>query len=165
MTRHYFRGWFVPTHVINNSRTESEMSRKYRQQGYQDQDPSRSSRKRPARDPMLSEGPRSPRMPGMRTAVKCAMCGTKLPAALDEITTASKCSRCSADLHSCKNCVHFNPAERFECSQAISQRISPKDKTTNCEFFEIRTTVEKITTSTKESSPNDARAAFESLFK
>ncbi|MFZ0429738.1 MAG: hypothetical protein WAO20_16600 [Acidobacteriota bacterium] len=81
----------------------------------------------------------------------------------------SQCPQCSADLHSCKNCVFFNPASRFECEEPIPQRISPKDKRADCTFFEIRSTVEKITSSATASpvqtGPQDPREAFENLFK
>jgi hypothetical protein len=103
-------------------------------------------------------------MPGLRKALKCAFCGTKLPLSFDEISLTSTCSSCGADLHSCKHCVHFDPGSRFECTQPITARIHPKDKRAECEYFEIRTTVEKDVSSSQ-SRPTDARAAFEDLFK
>lgn len=139
------------------------MSRKYRQQGYQDQKEKPEVRRGPGR-PMEKEGPRSPRMASLGRVIKCALCGGKLPASFEEVTYSSQCPKCMADLHSCRNCVFFNPTSRFECEQPISQRISPKDKRADCEFFEIRSTVEKITSSTSQSSI-DPKQAFENLFK
>ena len=139
------------------------MSRKYRQQGYQDSD-AEPSRSRRTKSPGFRDGPRSPRMPGLKKAMKCALCGTTLPLSFDDITLSSQCSNCKADLHSCKHCVHFDPASRFECTQPIEKRINPKDERADCEFFEIRTTVEKDVSSSQ-SQPDDARAAFENLFK
>ncbi len=138
------------------------MTRKYRQQGYQDS-PGRTEPRRRERSAVSREGPRSPKMPGLRRVIKCAMCGGKLPLSFDEVRLTSQCTRCSADLHSCKNCVFFNPTSRFECEQPISGRISPKDKRADCEFFEIRSSVEKITTNTQ--TTVDPRQAFENLFK
>jgi hypothetical protein len=103
-------------------------------------------------------------MPGFRTTVKCGLCGTVLPATFDEITRTTQCPQCGGDLHTCKNCVNFNPASRFECEQPITQRISPKDRRADCDLFEVQTTVEKDVTSSKV-SPSDAKAAFEDLFK
>ena len=139
------------------------MSRKYRQQGYQDNEETR-ERTRAPRPSTFREGPRSPRMPGMKKTTKCAMCGTVLPPSFGEISYLSRCPSCGSDLHCCKNCVHFDPASRFECSQPIPKRISPKDKRADCEFFDIRSTVEKIVSSSQD-RPVDARAAFENLFK
>jgi len=139
------------------------MSRKYRQQGYQDHDREqiRSQRNRAS---TFRDGPRSPRMPGLKKALKCALCGTRLPLSFDEIALDSQCSNCGADLHSCKHCVHFDPGSRFECNQDIPKRIHPKDVRADCDLFEIRTTVEKDVSS-RQGSPADARAAFEDLFK
>ena len=141
------------------------MTQKYRQQGYQDFDRKESEPRRSPRSSVSRDGPRSPRMPGLRKVVKCSNCGTAVSAKNSEITPESQCLKCSADLHSCKNCAYFDPAERFECSQPISQRVSPKDRGVDCEFFEIRSSVEKITTSVQKTDPVDARDAFENLFK
>lgn len=139
------------------------MSRKYRQPGYQDRDRSTDG-PRHQRISTFRDGPRSPQMPGLKKALKCAFCGTTLPLALDEVTLTSRCPSCGADIRSCKHCVCFDPGSRFECTQPIPRRVQPKDKRTDCEFFEIRTTVEKDVSSNP-SRPKDARAAFEDLFK
>lgn len=103
-------------------------------------------------------------MPGFHKLTRCATCGAALPASFDEITVASRCPKCGADLHTCRNCVYFDPASRFECTQSIPERIARKDVRNECEFFESRTTVEKVTSSESQ-KPSDSRAAFENLFK
>ena len=103
-------------------------------------------------------------MPGFHQVLRCAMCGATLPASFTEITTASQCAKCGADLHTCKTCVFFDPTSHFECVQPIPQRIARKDVKNRCEHFEARTTIEKETSSTKQ-QPLDPREAFERLFK
>jgi len=50
--------------------------------------------------------------------------------------------------------------------QPIKERIAKKDARNDCTFYEIRVTREKETsTPASLRSPNDARAAFENLFK
>lgn len=138
------------------------MSKKYRQPGYQDRpDREERPRKQPRR---IREGPRSPVMPGFRQVMRCATCGTKLSIALSDITTTSQCLKCQADLHSCRHCVFFDPASRFECTQPITKRIPRKDAANTCTLFEARTTVEKETTSGQPRTV-DPREAFERLFK
>lgn len=141
------------------------MSRKYRQDGYQDNDSrqerseNRSSGARPFRD-----GPRSPRMVGMEQVIRCANCGAKISRAdSDDVELKSTCPKCGAFLHSCKHCAYFDPSQRFECTEQIPKRIARKDLPAKCEYFSIRTTVEKIT-STSSNTPESARDAFESLF-
>lgn len=139
------------------------MGRKYRQEGYQDSSESRQERRRSQPGPSR-EGPRSPRMPGFHEVRRCAMCGVQLSQSFSEIEVSSQCPKCGADLHSCKNCVFLDPAQRFECSQEIPERIAGKDVKNECQLFEGRTTAEKMTTSGSQ-KPQDARDAFEKLFK
>jgi predicted RNA-binding Zn-ribbon protein involved in translation (DUF1610 family) len=133
--------------------------RKYRQRGYQDSD---RDRERHEKKPVPREeriGPRMLAMPGKRMVIRCAGCGTVLAADMD---TTGKCPRCGYELHSCKQCVFFDPSARFECLKPITERIAKKDARNECTFYRPRTTVERETSSPK---PTDARAAFENLFK
>ncbi len=96
------------------------------------------------------------------------MCGASLSTSLSEMTYSSKCLKCEADLHTCKNCVHFDPTARFECTEPISERVPKKDMGNMCDFFETRTAVEKVVssqTTKSEPSSTDPREAFERLFK
>jgi len=154
--------------------------RKYRQRGYQDQDkpPHKEKKERPPREgPPHREqlGPRTPRMVGSVTRARCSNCGTVLMPGFDPY---SQCPKCGLEMHSCKQCVHFDTAARFECTQPIPERIPKKDARNECTFFEFRTTIEKDTSpaSSRASSaplavnapairPNDARKAFDDLFK
>lgn len=141
--------------------------RKYRQRGYQDSgsEPRKNVEKteKPAaarRDNTF--GPRPMNMPGTRTVSRCAECG----AILENLSaTLGQCPKCKFDLHACKQCEHFDPSSRFECNQPIPERISPKDKRNDCTFYSIRVRLEKETSSKQAQRPNDARQAFENLFK
>ena len=137
--------------------------RKYRQRGYMDSDRESQqskpqSKPRDARD-RDREGPRSPRMMAFGETVKCAACGVKAPS---NITFESSCTNCRFELHSCRQCNYFDPSARFECSKPITTKIVNKNARNPCELFAPRTVVERQTTS---GAPNDARAAFNKLFK
>lgn len=88
------------------------------------------------------------------------MCGTRLPATVD---VTGPCPECGAELHACRQCAHFAPGQRFECTEPIPERIVDKRARNACPFFALRTTVERETTSGQR--PEDARRAFDSLFK
>jgi hypothetical protein len=155
------------------------MDRKYKQKGYDDRDGREKKRERTERPPeprpkqdML--GPRTPRMVGTVTRARCSSCGAVLAPGFDQ---NGECPRCHAAFHSCKQCVHFDTGRQFECTKPITVRIPKKDAKNNCSFFEFRMTVEKDTSPvtyatnvaappvTSPSRPNDARRAFEDLFK
>jgi hypothetical protein len=86
-----------------------------------------------------------------------------------------ECPKCHFELHSCKQCVHFDTGRQFECTQPVPERVAKKDAKNNCTFYEFRMTVEKDTSPVTYATntpaapaapkPNDARRAFEDLFK
>lgn len=139
--------------------------RKYRQRGYMESDrqgeerPKQQDKPRERQGPRDREGPRSPRMMAFGEKVKCATCGATIPAS---IRIDSTCPKCSADLHTCRHCVSFDPAARFECRKPITARIANKGARNTCELFGPRTVVERETSS---GTPTDARQAFANLFK
>jgi len=149
------------------------MDRKYRQRGYMD-----SRREREPRDPQKPAGPRpetfgprTPRLAPTHSVTRCASCGFMLPPGFDP---KGKCPQCTFELHSCKQCVYFNTAARFECTQPIPERIPRKDARNECKFYSPTVTVERQTSaggvpnsnSHTVSGPSyDPRRAFENLFK
>ena len=46
------------------------------------------------------------------------------------------CPQCGSDLHSCKNCVHFDPALGSKCKEPDSPWISDRDSQNTCTYFE-----------------------------
>lgn len=137
--------------------------RKYRQPGYQDRRDE--TPRRTADAPAKKEntfGPRAIQMAGTRSVSRCSQCGTVLQGLVDPV---GACPKCGFELHSCKQCTNFDPASRFECLQPIPVRIPRKDAKNDCSFYSMRVTFEKETSTPATARPNDARQAFENLFK
>jgi hypothetical protein len=136
--------------------------RKYRQHGYQDSGEKRE--KQSSDRPVKKEtfGPRALQMPGTRTVSRCAQCGTLLGSTSEPV---GKCPKCGFELHSCRQCTHFDTSSRFECTQPIPERIPRKDERNQCSFYSISVRMEKETSTPSSARPMDARAAFENLFK
>ena len=138
---------------------------KYRQPGYQDRDDERrGSGDKPSAPPPKRDhtfGPRPVNMPGTRAVSRCAQCGTVLPG----MTGDGKCPKCGFELHSCKQCMYFDPGSRFECMQPVKERVAKKDARNECPSYEMRVTREKETSTPASLRPSDARAAFENLYK
>ncbi len=133
---------------------------KYRFPGYMedyDREPRRSRSSRRSGDVL------SPSLLNVREVFRCALCGASVRSEIG-ITEDSQCPRCHADLHSCKNCLHFDPASYYECTEPIPERIPRKDLRNQCSFFEPRKVVERET-STSLSDIRDPRDAFDRLFK
>lgn len=137
--------------------------RKYRQPGYMDRGDDQ-QKKSSSDKPVKKEntfGPRPLHMAATRNVSRCAQCGTVLQMLSDQ---PGQCPKCGFELHSCKQCTHFDPPSRFECSQAITERVPRKDVKNTCTFYSMRVMVEKET-STSAARVDDARKAFENLFK
>jgi hypothetical protein len=162
-------------------------NRKYRQQGYMDSDREsrrpREDRPKPQgpRPPLDVTGPRLPRLVQHVAASRCFNCATTLPPGAD---TNGVCPKCGAELHCCKQCSHFEPSTRFQCLKPIPVRIAVKDKRNECTLFTPRVTVAREGTANGPSAgppptapssppanspaprnPEDARSAFDKLFK
>ncbi|HWB97864.1 MAG TPA: hypothetical protein VG672_14215 [Bryobacteraceae bacterium] len=124
--------------------------------------------------PIDVTGPRLPRLVQAVAASRCFNCATPLPA---DINFGGNCPKCNAPLHCCKQCAHFEPSTRFQCLKPIPVRIPLKDKANECTLFSPRVTVARdgvapppsaaVIPPTVETprSPEDARSAFDRLFK
>lgn len=158
-----------------------DSDRKYRQNGYMDSErdtkPFREDRPKPQgpRLPIDVTGPRLPRLVQHVAASRCFNCSTALPA---DFAFAGTCPKCNSDLHVCKQCTHFEPSTRFQCTKPIPVRIPLKDKANECTLFAARVTVAREGTNNGLSAPpptpmgppaprnpEDARNAFDRLFK
>jgi hypothetical protein len=96
-----------------------------------------------------------------RPISRCAECGAVLPITADSLT---QCPNCRVDLHTCRQCGHFDPAQRFECTQPIAAAVTDKRARNDCAVFSLRVTVERET-AMGALRPDDARRAFGNLFK
>lgn len=136
------------------------MERKYKQRGYMGSGEGQRE-KGPRPKPEETFGPKTPQMPGKHLVSRCAQCGKVLPPDFD---SKGRCAHCGFELHSCKQCAHFDTSARFECTQPIQTRIVKKDARNKCSYYSPRLTLERQT-SPDSFRPSDPRAAFEALFK
>ncbi len=155
--------------------------RKYSQRGYQESDRNgqkgfRNGDHKPSgpRPPLDITGPRLPRLVQAVTATRCFSCSTQIAASMD---MNAVCPKCSVALHCCKQCSHFEPSTRFQCTKPIPARIPLKDQQNQCPLFTPRVTVARDAVNQVPKIPvqdlnsaaprtaSDARSAFESLFK
>jgi hypothetical protein len=164
-----------------------DSDRKYRQHGYSDSNnlPSgngngHSHKPKPSgpRPSIDITGPRLPRLVQAVTAARCYSCSTTLPPGTQ---FNGPCPKCSASLHCCKQCSHFEPSTRFQCMKPVPERIAIKDKQNECTLFSPRFTVVREMTGQQNGGGNrppapslntppprsaaDARDAFDRLFK
>src|SRR5258705_5003032 len=123
--------------------------RKYRQRGYQDSDRERAPKPAARKPPepgapagarrISQDGPKNINMPGFREVVRCAQCGNPVS---PEIGSDTRCPRCGIDLHTCAQCVSFDPGSSLECMDpALTARVSPKNMRNVCTLYALWTIV------------------------
>jgi hypothetical protein len=132
--------------------------RKYRQQGYRSPIPGTEPRRPP---PPPGDAPRGGGMLASKTVSRCAACGAVLPIATSSL---EQCPNCRAAIHACRQCAHFEPARRFECTQPVIERLADKNARNECDGFALRVSVERDS-SPDSTRPGDIRRGFDNLFK
>lgn len=136
------------------------MTRKYRQPGYQDRD--RERRPKPPPRPRGSAGRVETQFHLM---TRCNNCAAEIQV-MDQIKVDDKCHNCGTDLHTCRNCLNFDPSARNECVKPIEVRVPNKSANNICTFFEPKVLVEKQGSGAAPAKPEDShRQAFFNLFK
>jgi hypothetical protein len=93
----------------------------------------------------------------------CSECGAKVPITVT-IGREDVCPRCKNDLHTCRNCSRFDPAYNNQCREPKADPVVDKSKANFCEFFEPLLKLD-LHNARSGPTPDDARQAFESLFK
>jgi hypothetical protein len=98
-------------------------------------------------------------------AFKCSRCN-ETQRVMSEITTESVCPKCGADMHTCSNCKNFDTSSRWECRETIPARVAPKDQRNECALFAPKIVRDLAADKgVRIEAPDDARKAFEALFK
>jgi hypothetical protein len=152
------------------------MSRKYRQQGYQDDDRDREEprrRQRPPSGPLTPEerahkrGLRHALDRETREVVRCHVCGRNLDQ-LGPIARETSCPHCDAPLHCCRTCRHFDSSARWQCRADIAEAVTDKGKANDCAAYAPRLVLDA--TGRREAQKprgksNDPKSMFDDLFK
>ncbi len=138
------------------------MSRKYRTPGYQDGEFERERKPKPPPRPKGSGGRVETRF---HLITRCNNCAAEVQIE-DQIHTTEKCRNCGTDLHTCRNCLNFDPSARNECTKPVEMRVTNKSANNFCILFEPKILVEKQGSGAARPKVADShRQAFLDLFK
>jgi len=141
--------------------------RKYRHRGYQEGSRDEERKPRPTPGPRPDRLDGQPRGRGLgaptATVFRCRVCGEKVQVT-GAVALDATCFKCSNDLHTCSNCVHFDTSRPNECRRPVLVRITSKSKRNECELY-APNTIQEFTTDRAAVASSDPRAAFDALFK
>jgi len=136
------------------------MSRKYKSKGYMEDDDDRQKSRRKQSGPFVKGRVET----SYKRTIRCVECSSSVQF-IDELGTTDTCKNCDADLHTCRNCKFFDPGLPNECMQPIETRIEKKSTRNLCTRFKPKVLIEKAVEGKKEKKTNNARQAFDDLFK
>src|SRR5436309_527601 len=137
-----------------------EMTRKYRQRGYQDSD-----RDRKPKLPPRPKGNAGRVETRFHLITRCSNCAVEIQVT-DQIQPTDECKNCGTDLHTCRNCLNFDPSARNECVKPVLVRVPNKNVNNPCPLFEPKVLVEKQGSGAAAPKAEDShRQAFLDLFK
>jgi hypothetical protein len=67
--------------------------------------------------------------------IACYRCGDSLTALSLPLSRQDQCPACSADLHVCKMCVHFDRYVPRQCREDGAEDVTEKERTNFCDWF------------------------------
>ena len=84
---------------------------------------------------------------------------------METVSRASECPECHSDLHSCRNCLFYEPGSYHDCHESAEELVSDKEKANFCDTFRIKREWGKDSgLSQANQKAEAAKKAFESLF-
>lgn len=71
----------------------------------------------------------------MSHKIACYRCGASLSALSLPLSRRDQCPSCSADLHVCLMCVHFDRAAPRQCREDGAEDVKEKERANFCDWF------------------------------
>jgi hypothetical protein len=90
--------------------------------------------------------------------LSCFHCHKEIPL-LGTVGRRDECPFCRADMHVCKNCLHYDPKAYNECHEPQADRVVEKERSNFCDYFTPGTGSDPA------SKKQDLLSAAEALFK
>ena len=91
----------------------------------------------------------------------CHRCGASLAALSLPLSRRDQCPDCSADLHICRMCIHFDKNVTRQCREDGADDVTDKDRPNFCDWFKPS---DKAYDGAANAEAEAARDALASLF-
>ncbi|MDH4108684.1 MAG: hypothetical protein OEW35_10215 [Gammaproteobacteria bacterium] len=72
----------------------------------------------------------------MSVEIACYRCGESLAALSLPLSRRDLCPACSASLHACRMCRHFDPSVPRQCREDGAEEVTNKENANFCDWFE-----------------------------
>ncbi len=71
----------------------------------------------------------------VEASFKCYSCGAEISVIGGRVGRSDSCDHCRADVHVCKNCIHYDERAYNECREPMADRVVDKEKRNFCDYF------------------------------
>jgi hypothetical protein len=68
----------------------------------------------------------------------CWSCGSSLAGIPLPIGRREECPRCTASLHACRQCIHFDRNANKSCREPVADEVVDKESGNFCDYFQPR---------------------------
>jgi len=66
----------------------------------------------------------------------CFSCNAAIELAAGErIGFRDTCVKCGSDLHTCRNCAHYDPGAYNQCREPNAEWVSDRERANRCDYF------------------------------
>jgi hypothetical protein len=96
----------------------------------------------------------------MAHSIACYRCGESLAALSLPLSRQDQCPACSADLHVCRMCVHFDRHVPRQCREDGAEDVTEKERTNFCDWFKPSGTAFDPARKSEADAAQDALAAL-----
>ena len=96
----------------------------------------------------------------MAHSIACYRCGESLASLSLPLSRQDQCPACSADLHVCKMCVHFDRHVPRQCREDGAEDVTEKERTNFCDWFKPSETAFDPARKAEADAAEDALAAL-----
>ena len=96
----------------------------------------------------------------MAHSIACYRCGESLAALSLPLSRQDQCPACSADLHVCRMCVHFDRNVPRQCREDGAEDVTEKERSNFCDWFKPSDTAFDPSRKAEADAAQDALAAL-----
>ncbi len=97
----------------------------------------------------------------MSQDIACYRCGESLAALSLPLSRRDQCPRCSADMHVCKMCSHYDSRVVRQCREDGAEDVTEKERPNFCDWFIPR---DDAFDPNRKSEADAAQSALNALF-
>jgi len=91
----------------------------------------------------------------------CWKCGKQI-IIQEPIPRDAECPFCHADIHSCKNCVFYEPGSHYDCHETVDELVVDKEHANFCDAFSLNKVSSK--NGAVQNKAAEAKKSLEKLF-